>query len=134
MRGTITLTLVLFCCLIGHHVAKNFPIWLHGRVPADLQRVHGDFAELQLGWRPRNALKRFDRNVVRTGAFSGRIEGQNRNAIIGVHLQEDEAVRGMRGRHHLDLFRITAIDRNRVIEDLVAEQIPYKKSKERNNY
>ena len=117
---TITLTFVLFRCFVGHNVAKNFAIWLDRGVPADLQSIHGDLIELEVGRRLRNTLQCFHRNWVGTGSLSCWIEGQNRNAIIGVHLQEDKAVSCMRGRHNLDLFRITAIDRNRVIEDLVA--------------
>ena len=117
---TITLTFILFRCFISHNIAKNFAIGLDRRVPADLQCVHGNLVKLEVNWGLGYTLQGLDGNGVGAGALASWVKGQNRNAIIGVHLQENEAVGGVRGRNNLDLFRITTIDRNRVIEDLVA--------------
>ena len=104
-------TLILLRGLVSDDVANDLSVGLLRGIPADLEGVHRDFGEPEVVRRPRDALQRLDADALRAGPLAGGVEGQDGDGVVGEHVQEDERVRRVRGRHHLDLLRVAGVRR-----------------------
>ncbi len=117
------LTFILLRRFVGHDVPDDLTVGLERQVPADFEGVHRDLGELQVRRGSRDALQGLDDNRLRPRSVPGGVERQDGDGIVGVHFEEDERVGGDAGGHDLDLLHVLLVGRQRVVEDLVAEQV-----------
>ena len=91
------LTFILSNGGIGYDIAEDLAVGFDWRLPADLEAVHGDLGEAEVGWRSRNALKCPRINQVGLWTLASRVEGRDGDGVVGVHVKKDQGVRGLGG-------------------------------------
>ena len=115
------LTLIWSCSFICNQVTLDVAVGSSRSVPHDLQAVHGDVCEAEIGNRPRQILKSSRVDWHRLGPIASWVEAEHRDDVPGVHVQIQELKHPSRGSHHLSLLGPLWIFLTS-IEDFVAQK------------